>query len=172
VDEHPVVVVLGTSTDSVNDQVRSGLRDQGSRMRLIGNILWLLLAGLWLAIGYVVAGIVNFLTIIGIPFGVASFRLAGYVIWPFGRMVVTRPTSGALTFLGNVLWFFLGGLWLALAHLIVGLVLCVTIIGIPFGIASFKMAGLALAPLGKDVVPIGTGAAYGTAAGPVMRPLG
>ncbi|HSP38876.1 MAG TPA: YccF domain-containing protein [Frankiaceae bacterium] len=140
-------------------------------MRLIGNILWFLLAGLWLAIGYVVAGIANCLTIIGIPFGVASFRLAGYVIWPFGRTVVARPTSGSLTFLGNVLWFFLGGLWLALGHLIAGLLLCVTIVGIPFGIASFKMAGLALAPLGKDVVPIGT-VAYGMAAGPVMRPLG
>jgi len=140
-------------------------------MRLLGNLLWLLLAGLWLAIGYVIAGIVNCLTIIGIPFGVASFRLASYTIWPFGRTVVARPTAGALTFLGNILWFFLGGVWMALAHLLAGLLLCLTIIGIPFGVACFKMAGLALAPLGKDIVPVEQ-ANPSQLAGPVVRPIG
>jgi uncharacterized membrane protein YccF (DUF307 family) len=139
-------------------------------VRLIGNLLWLVLAGLWLAIGYIVAGIVNCVTIIGIPFGIASFRLAAYVLWPFGRTVVARPTAGALSFLGNVLWFFLGGVWLALGHLIAGILLCLTIIGIPFGVASFKMAGLALAPLGKDIVPIYAIGA-GVSAGPAMRQL-
>jgi uncharacterized membrane protein YccF (DUF307 family) len=140
-------------------------------VRLLGNLLWLLLAGLWLAIGYVIAGIVNCLTIIGIPFGVASFRLASYTIWPFGRTVVARPTAGALTFLGNILWFFLGGVWMALAHLLAGLLLCLTIIGIPFGVACFKMAGLALAPLGKDIVPL-EHANPSQLAGPVVRPIG
>ncbi len=140
-------------------------------MRLVGNLIWFFLAGLWLAIGYVVAGIANCLTIIGIPFGIASFRLATYTIWPFGRSVVARPTAGALSFIGNVIWFFLGGVWLALAHLLLGLLLCITIIGIPFGIACIRMAGLALAPLGKQIVP-----AYAAdpryLAGPVMQPLG
>ncbi len=140
-------------------------------MRFIGNVLWLLLAGLWLAIGYVVAGILNCLTIIGIPFGIASFRLANYTLWPFGRTVVARPTAGGLSFLGNVLWFFLGGVWMALAHLIVGLLLCVTIIGIPFGLACFRMAALALAPLGKRIVPVDR-ANPAELAGPVVRPLG
>jgi uncharacterized membrane protein YccF (DUF307 family) len=141
-------------------------------MRLIGNLLWLVLAGLWLAIGYVVAGILNCLTIIGIPFGIASFRLASYVIWPFGRTVVARGTAGALSFLGNVIWFFLGGIWLALGHLLAGLLLCITIIGIPFGVASFRMAGLALAPLGKQIVPLHAATAYGPVAGPTVRQLG
>jgi uncharacterized membrane protein YccF (DUF307 family) len=141
-------------------------------MRLLGNLLWLLLAGLWLALGYLVAGVVTCLTIIGIPFGIASFRLGGYALWPFGRTVVARPTAGGLTFLGNVIWFLLGGLWLALAHVLVGLLLCLTIIGIPFGVASFKMAGLALAPLGKEVISIDALGRYNQPpVAPVVRPL-
>ena len=121
-------------------------------MRVIGNILWFILAGLWLAIGYLVAGIVMCILIITIPFGVASFRLAGYALWPFGRVVVRKPTAGAASVIGNIIWFLLAGWWLALAQVAFGLVLCITIIGIPFGIASFKMAGLAVAPLGKEIV--------------------
>jgi uncharacterized membrane protein YccF (DUF307 family) len=122
-------------------------------VKTIGNLLWLVLAGIWLAIGYVIAGVINCITIIGIPFGIQSFKLAGYALWPFGRMVVRRPDRGvALSILGNVIWFVFGGLWLALGHLFAGVLLCITIIGIPLGIASFKMAGLALAPFGKDVV--------------------
>ena len=121
-------------------------------MRVIGNVLWLLLAGLWLAIGYVIAGIINVIFIITIPFAIASFRLAGYALWPFGRVVVRRPTAGVGSLLGNILWFLLSGLWIALAHVVFGLLLCLTIIGIPFGIASFKMAVLAIAPLGKDII--------------------
>ena len=121
-------------------------------MRFIGNVLWLILCGFWLAIGYAVAGIVMCILIITIPFGIASFRLAGYALWPFGRVVVRKPTSGAGSFLGNVIWFLLAGLWLAIGQIISGIALCITIIGIPFGIASFKMAGLAIAPLGKDIV--------------------
>ncbi|MGH4015074.1 MAG: YccF domain-containing protein [Pseudonocardiaceae bacterium] len=124
-------------------------------MRTVGNVLWLLLAGLGLAIGYAVAGIVCFLLIVTIPFGVASFRLAGYVLWPFGRVVVDRATSTpVLMFLANLLWFVFAGWWLALGHLAFGLLLCLTIIGIPFGIASFKMVPLALVPLGRRVVSL------------------
>ena len=123
-------------------------------MRTIGNILWLLLAGVWLAIGYVIAGILNCLLIITIPFGIASFRLASYALWPFGRTVVAKPSAGAISTIGNIIWFVISGVWLAMAHVIAGVLLCLTVIGIPFGIASFKMAGLALFPLGKDIVPI------------------
>ncbi len=126
-------------------------------MTILGNILWLVLAGIWLAIGYVIAGILNCIFIITIPFGIQSFKLAGYALWPFGRMVVQRQDRDvALGCLGNAIWFVFGGIWLALGHLIAGALLCVTVIGIPLGIASFKMAGLALAPFGKQIVPVGT----------------
>jgi uncharacterized membrane protein YccF (DUF307 family) len=121
-------------------------------MRTIGNIIWFILAGLWLAIGYAIAGIVMCILIITIPFGVASFRIAGYALWPFGRVVVRKQTAGGGSVIGNIIWFILAGWWLAIAQVAFGVVLCITIIGIPFGIASFKMAGLAVAPLGKEIV--------------------
>jgi uncharacterized membrane protein YccF (DUF307 family) len=125
-------------------------------LRVIGNVLWLVLAGLWMAIGYVVAGIVQCITIIGIPFGIQSFKLAGYALWPFGRLVLQRlDRDPALSCVGNVVWLVLSGFWLALGHLVTGVLLCLTIIGIPFGIASFKLAGLSLAPFGKVVVRAG-----------------
>jgi uncharacterized membrane protein YccF (DUF307 family) len=123
-------------------------------MRIIGNILWLILEGFWLAIGYLVAALICFVLIITIPFGIASWRLAGYALWPFGRVVVADPDAGAGSLIGNVLWFVLAGLWLAIAHVVTGLLLCLTIIGIPFGVASFKMAAAAIAPLGKRIVPL------------------
>lgn len=107
-----------------------------------------------MAIGYAAAGIVAFILIVTIPFGIASFRLAGYVIWPFGRTVVWQRQAGVWSVIGNVIWFLVVGWELALAHLAAGLLLCVTIIGIPFGIASWKMIPLALFPLGREVVPI------------------
>ena len=123
-------------------------------MRMIGNILWFLLAGLWLAIGYVVAGVLACVLIITIPFGIACFRLAGYVIWPFGRTVVWRRDAGVASGIGNVLWVVLFGWELALMHAVTGLLLCLTIIGIPLGIASWKMVPLALLPLGREIVPV------------------
>ena len=123
-------------------------------MRTIGNVLWFLLAGVWLAIGYVVAGLIAFVLIITIPFGIAAFRLAGFVVWPFGRTAVWRREAGVWSVLGNVVWVLLLGWELALLHLVTGLVLCVTVIGIPFGIACWKMVPLALLPLGREVVPI------------------
>ncbi|WP_181312305.1 YccF domain-containing protein [Nocardioides campestrisoli] len=124
-------------------------------MRTIGNILWFFLAGFWLALGYVVAGVVACVLIITIPFGIASFRLAGYVIWPFGRTVVWNPGAGLWSVIGNVLWVLFVGWELALIHLAAGLLLCLTVIGIPFGIACWKMVPLALLPLGREVVPVG-----------------
>ena len=122
-------------------------------MRTIGNLLWLVLAGIWLSIGYLVAGVICCITIIGIPFGVQSFKLAGYALWPFGRVVVRRPDANdGVSVIANVIWLVFGGIWLALGHVVAGLLLCITIIGIPFGVASFKMAGLALVPFGKEIV--------------------
>ena len=124
-------------------------------MRLVLNIIWLVLAGVWLAIGYAVAGVVLCVTIIGIPFGVQSFKLAGYALWPFGRALVPRADRmTGLSVIGNILWFVLAGWWLALEHLVVGILLCITIIGIPLGVASFKMAGAALVPFGKEIVSL------------------
>ena len=123
-------------------------------MRVLGNLLWFLLAGWWLAIGYVVAGLVAFVLIITIPFGIASFRLAGYVVWPFGRTVVLARDAGVWSLIGNIIWILVVGWELALGHLVAGLLLCLTIIGIPFGVACFKMVPLALVPLGSRVVPV------------------
>lgn len=122
-------------------------------MTVVGNVLWLVLAGLWLGVSYLFAGVLNCLTIVGIPFGVQAFKLAGYAFWPFGRVVVERPNADrALGCLGNGLWLILGGWWLALMHAISGLMFMLTIVGIPFGIVSFRMAGLALWPFGRTVV--------------------
>jgi uncharacterized membrane protein YccF (DUF307 family) len=122
-------------------------------MRTILNIIWVVLAGIWLAIEYVVAGVILCITIIGIPFGVQSFKLAGYALWPFGRMLIrARTRHKGISVIGNILWLVLAGWWLALSHLILGCLLCITIIGIPLGIGSFKMAGAALAPFGKEIV--------------------
>ncbi|MCI0426205.1 MAG: YccF domain-containing protein [Actinobacteria bacterium] len=122
-------------------------------LRLILNIVWLLLAGIELAVAYAVAGLVMMVTIIGIPFGVQAFKLAGFALWPFGRAVVPNPDSSVVaSTIGNLIWVVLAGWWLALAHLLAGVVLCLTIIGIPLGIASFKMVGMALWPFGRRVV--------------------
>ncbi len=124
---------------------------------VIGNVLWIVIAGIWLCFGYLISGILQCCTIIGIPFGIQSFKLAGYALWPFGRVVIQRADRDAgLSCLGNAIWFVLSGVWLALAHVFVGVVLCLTVIGFPFGLASFKLAGLALAPFGKQIVPRGS----------------
>ncbi len=123
-------------------------------MRTIGNVLWLVLAGWWLALGYAVAGVLAFVLIVTIPFGIAAFRLADFVLWPFGRTVVWGRNMGLWPALGNVVWILLFGWELAVAHLLAGLILCLTVIGIPFGIACWKMAPLALLPLGSRVVPV------------------
>ena len=123
-------------------------------MRTLLNLLWLVFSGLWLAIGYLLAGLVLCLLIITIPFGVACFRLAAFVrvaVRAGRRAEARRP--GAPSTVANVLWFVLAGLWMALAHLVLGVVLCLTIIGIPLGLGNFKLAAVAIAPLGKEIVP-------------------
>ena len=121
-------------------------------MRFLLNVIWLVLCGIWMAIGYVLAGIVCCILIVTIPFGIASFRLAGFVLWPFGRTTVRAPGAGVASAIGNLLWFLVAGWWLALIHVVAGIGFCLTVIGIPFGVASFKLAAVGLFPLGKRVV--------------------
>lgn len=123
-------------------------------MRTLLNIIWLVLAGFWLALGYLVAGIICCILIITIPFGIASFRIAGYALWPFGRTTVFRPDAGVGSVLGNVIWIVFAGWWLVLEHLVTALLLALTIIGIPLAVANIKMIPISLTPLGREIVPI------------------
>jgi uncharacterized membrane protein YccF (DUF307 family) len=124
-------------------------------MRLILNVIWLVLCGWWMAILYAVAGLICFVLIITIPFGIAAFRIAGYVLWPFGRSIVVRRDAGLAALLGNLIWIIVIGWWLAIGHLTSGIVLCLTIIGIPLGLANFKLIPISLLPLGVRIVPSG-----------------
>ncbi|MCX4456073.1 MULTISPECIES: YccF domain-containing protein [Streptomyces] len=119
---------------------------------LLLNILWLVFCGIWMAIGYLIAALVCFILIVTIPFGIASLRIAGFVLWPFGRTTVERPDAGAPSCIGNVLWLVFAGWWLALAHLITSIPLFLSIIGIPFGWANLKLIPISLMPLGREVV--------------------
>jgi uncharacterized membrane protein YccF (DUF307 family) len=131
-------------------------------MKTLLNVIWLVFAGAWLALGYVAAGIVCCVLVVTIPFGIASFRIASYVLWPFGRTIVDKPTAGALSTIGNVIWFFVAGIWLAIGHVVTAVPLFVSIIGIPMGIANLKLIPVSLVPLGKDIVPTDRAfAAYG-----------
>ncbi len=122
-------------------------------MKTLGNLLWLLFGGLATALEYLVASILMMVTIIGIPFGVQSMKMASLCIWPFGADVRKKETpSGCLNTAMNILWFFLGGIWIALTHFAFGILLSITIIGIPFGKQHFKLAGIALTPFGREVV--------------------
>ena len=124
-------------------------------MRLILNLIWLVLAGFWLALLYAFFGILAFILIITIPFGFACFRIAGFTLWPFGRRIVRRSDAGAPSLIGNVIWIILFGWELALAHLMTGIALCLTIIGIPLGLANFKLIPVSLLPLGTEIVDTG-----------------
>ncbi len=121
-------------------------------MKTLLNIIWLVFGGFWLALGYFVAGVICCLLIVTIPWGIASFRMASYAVWPFGRQLVDKPSAGLFSFLGNVIWVIAAGWWLALTHVVTGLALCLTIIGIPMGIANFKLIPVSLMPLGKQIV--------------------
>jgi uncharacterized membrane protein YccF (DUF307 family) len=116
------------------------------------NVLWLIFCGIWMALGYLLAALICFVLIVTAPFGVASLRIAGYVLWPFGRTAVRRPDAGAPSCVGNVLWVLLAGWWLALGHLLTSIPLFVSIIGIPFGWANLKMIPISLMPFGTEVV--------------------
>jgi uncharacterized membrane protein YccF (DUF307 family) len=122
-------------------------------MRLILNLIWLILCGWWIAILYFLAGIIAFILIITIPFGIAAWRIANYALWPFGRSIVRRPRAGIGSLIGNIIWVILLGWELALGHLISGILLCLTIIGIPLGLANFKLIPISLLPLGVEIVP-------------------
>ncbi|HEV7804712.1 MAG TPA: YccF domain-containing protein [Solirubrobacteraceae bacterium] len=138
-------------------------------MRLALNIIWVVFAGLWLALFYVVAALVMFIGIITIPFAIASLRIAGYALWPFGATVVQREDAGVASVIGNVLWVLLCGWWLALAHLVTGIVQCLTIIGIPLGLANLKLIPLAFWPLGRAIVSIEEADAMGLGGAAAFR---
>ena len=124
----------------------------GPIMKTLLNVIWVVLSGFWLFLGYMFAALIMFILIVTIPWGIASARIAVYALWPFGKEVVDRPTAGIGSVLGNVVWVILAGWWIALGHILSGVALCVTIIGIPFGWANFKMVPVALLPLGKQIV--------------------
>lgn len=121
-------------------------------MRILLNIIWLIFGGLWLALGYFVAGILCCILIITIPFGIASFRVGVYALWPFGKTVIDKPTAGVASLIGNVIWFIIAGLWLAIGHVVTAVAMAITIIGIPLAVANIKMIPISLMPLGKDIV--------------------
>src|SRR5215213_9204224 len=121
-------------------------------MRLVLNLIWLVFGGLVMAFGYAVVALVMFVLIITIPFGVASARIALFCLWPFGRTIVRRPDAGAGSTIGNIIWLVLAGWWLAIGHVITGLLMCVTIIGIPLGLANFKLIPVSLTPFGREIV--------------------
>jgi uncharacterized membrane protein YccF (DUF307 family) len=124
------------------------------RVRLVLNIIWFVFAGLWMALGYLFAALVMFLLIITIPFGLQALKLASFALWPFGRTLVKRQSAGVPSMIGNVIWLVLAGWWLALGHLITGLLLCLTVIGIPLGLGNLKLIPVSLLPFGREIVPI------------------
>jgi uncharacterized membrane protein YccF (DUF307 family) len=130
-------------------------------MRLLLNIIWFVLAGLWMGIAYALAALICFVMIITIPFGIASLRIGMFALWPFGKTVVRRADAGAASAVGNILWFILCGWWLALGHLVTGVLLCLTIIGLPLGLANFKLIPVSLLPFGREIVTIDQARAMG-----------
>jgi uncharacterized membrane protein YccF (DUF307 family) len=121
-------------------------------VRLVLNILWLIFGGLLIALGYAIAGLICFVLIVTIPFGIASFRMANYALWPFGRTLVPKPSAGVGSAVGNVIWFIVAGWWLALGHIATAIAQAVTIIGIPLAIANIKLVPVSLMPLGHEIV--------------------
>ncbi|OFI38775.1 hypothetical protein BIU82_17675 [Arthrobacter sp. SW1] len=123
-------------------------------MKTLLNIIWLVFGGFWLALGYFAAGILCCILIITIPWGIASFRIGAYTLWPFGRVVVDKPGSGnPFTLLGNVIWLLVAGIWIAIGHVVTAVAMAITIIGIPLAIANLKLIPVSLMPLGKQIVP-------------------
>lgn len=130
-------------------------------MSTIGNIIWILLGGIWMSIGWLIAGAIMYVTVIGIPWGRSCFVIARFTLFPFGHEAVSRRAvtgqedlgTGSAGMLGNIVWLLLAGWWLALCHLVTGLIVCLTVIGIPFGVQHFKLAGISLMPVGKTIVP-------------------
>jgi uncharacterized membrane protein YccF (DUF307 family) len=123
-------------------------------MRLLLNVVWLVFGGFILVLAYALAGLVACVLIITIPFGLAAFRMANYALWPFGRQIERREGAGLASDIGNVIWIILFGWWLALGHITLGIVQCLTIIGIPLGLANFKLVPVSLIPLGRRIVAV------------------
>jgi uncharacterized membrane protein YccF (DUF307 family) len=122
-------------------------------MSIFMNILWLLLGGIFTAVEYIASSLAMMVTIIGIPFGLQTLKLSLLALCPFGKRIETTPEAGGcLSIIMNIIWILIGGIWISLTHLLFGIVLCITIIGIPFGRQHFKLAGLALSPFGKHIV--------------------
>lgn len=128
-------------------------RGMRNSLSAVLNVIWLVFGGIWLAAGYALAGIICCLLIVTIPFGIASFRIALYALWPFGRTVVDRGHVGAMSTIGNVIWILVAGIWIAIGHVVTAIPMFVSIIGIPLGIANLKMIPISLMPLGKEIVP-------------------
>lgn len=133
-------------------------------LRLLLNVLWIITGGIWMAAAWIVAGCLMLISIIGIPWAWSAFRIAAFTLLPFGHRAVRRSRipggsglgTGPLGVLGNIIWLVLAGWWLALGHLVAAVLLAVTVIGIPFAWAHLKLAGMALWPVGTEIVPIGT----------------
>ena len=122
-------------------------------MNLFGNLIWLIFGGIIIAVEYFIGSIVLFITIVGIPFGIQTLKMASLALWPFGRDTrMQARASGCLYILMNVIWLLTGGLWIAATHAIFGMLLCITIIGIPFGLQHFKLTAIALSPFGRDII--------------------
>lgn len=122
-------------------------------MNVLLNILWLIFGGLLICVEYIISSFLLMITIIGIPFGLQTLKLSLLALWPFGREIRSCPDNGGcLSVLMNIIWILIGGIWISLSHLIFGVFLCITIIGIPFGLQHFKLAGLALTPFGKKII--------------------
>lgn len=120
-------------------------------MKILGNLIWLIFGGIFIALEYFISSIGLFITIIGIPFGLQTLKLGLLALWPFGREIVHKDSHGCLSTIMNIIWFFIGGIWIFLTHIVFGAIFCITIIGIPFGLQHFKLASLALTPFGHDV---------------------
>jgi uncharacterized membrane protein YccF (DUF307 family) len=142
----------------------------GVMLRTLLNVIWLVLCGIWMALGYVLAGVICCLLVVTIPFGLAAFRIANFALWPFGRTVVPRPGAGAPSTIGNVIWFLVAGWWLALGHVLTAIGLAITIIGIPLALANLKLIPVSLVPLGKEIVPVDAGPVAGGYRVPAARP--
>jgi uncharacterized membrane protein YccF (DUF307 family) len=137
-------------------------------VKLLLNLIWLVFGGLVMALGYAVVALIMFILIITIPFGIAAARIALFCLWPFGRTLVRRSDAGAGSLIGNIIWFVLAGWWLALGHIVTGVLMCLTIIGIPLGIANFKLIPVSLTPFGREIVDLDQARRLGYATGVAM----
>lgn len=139
--------------DAPNPGRRRREWERESFLAVVLNIVWLVLAGIPMALGYALAGIICCILVVTIPWGIASFRIANFILWPFGRTVVRKPTAGLGSAVGNVIWVVVAGIWLAIGHVASALAMALTIVGIPLAIAELKIIPITLTPLGREIVP-------------------